>query len=68
MSHERHWYEDHSELVAFARAISTSFDWDAATLLHLFENPWRWTDEYIRWVADGRPAEARDHLEEVAND
>lgn len=51
------WYEDRGELFAFAEAFakSNSDCLDTGVLFYLLRHPWKWSDEYLAWVADGRP-------------
>lgn len=61
-----HWYQDLSELAMFAAALSERHVWEAADVIRLVEKPWKWTAEYHRWVAAGRPDEMPEDEEEAS--
>jgi hypothetical protein len=44
------WYVVHDELVAFARHMVETEDWDAKDLIAYLEKPWKWTPEREAWV------------------
>jgi hypothetical protein len=52
---ERKWYENLAEVHAFAAALVAAGEMDVKDLLAMLDRPWRWTPEYERWVAKGRP-------------
>lgn len=63
MSTETKWYETHDELIAFARVLDDLDVFDCPDdAIDFFETPWKWDDEYERWVALGRP----DDLDDIA--
>lgn len=53
------WFEDHTELVAFAHWLADNGHFDGANrrqtadnVLYYFEKPWKWTPEYEGWKAE----------------
>lgn len=50
------WYEDHVELVAYARHMVDAGEWNINNLMEYLEKPWKWTDERDEWVRDEKRA------------
>jgi hypothetical protein len=52
------WFEVHEELVAFAEALDNAGVFDARSdLFYMLRKPWKWDDEYAKWIDAGRPNE-----------
>lgn len=62
------WWNDHAELVTFARVLAGAgaFDHDdrqrkaIEQVVFYFEKPWRYDDEHEAWTRLGRPAIVED--------
>jgi hypothetical protein len=60
------WWEDHSELVAFAHALDGNGEFaDAEDAIYFFEKPWKWEAEHVAWGNAGRPADTYEWLDEL---
>lgn len=53
------WYEDHNELVAFARHMVDEEGWDTKRLLEYLEKPWKWSDEHEAWLPSSADSEGK---------
>lgn len=53
----KHWYETHENLVMLATALDAAcYFGEPADVIRFFEKPWKWSDEWDRWIAAGRPS------------
>lgn len=60
------WYEDRSEVVSFGRVYHELEGFgDVSDIFYYFEKPHKWTHEYERWVALGRPTADQVELEQI---
>lgn len=57
MEHTEDWFMTHTEIVAFARSLVASGEFDTEALLGYFEKPWKWSAEHEIWCKAGRPDE-----------
>lgn len=50
------WFEDHDEVLAFARVLVEADGFTSqADLLYFFEKPWKWTADRDAWILAGEP-------------
>lgn len=51
------WYETHENLVMLATMLDDDGRFDVpADVVRFLEKPWKWTEEWERWEAAGKPA------------
>jgi hypothetical protein len=51
------WYETHENLVMLATMLDDDGRFaETADVVRYLEKPWKWTDEWERWEAAGKPA------------
>ena len=52
----RDWVKDRDEVLAFADyLVASDVIWTASQANYYHRKPWKWTGEYLAWVAQGRP-------------
>lgn len=61
-----HWYETHDNLVMLATMLDDDGRFDeTADVVRFIEKPWKWTAEWERWEAAGKPSKFDFELEAV---
>ena len=53
----KEWYETHENLVMLATMLDDDGRFaETADVVRFLEKPWKWTPEWERWEAAGKPA------------
>jgi len=49
------WFENHNDLITFARALDYDNYFESVDVIDFFEEPYKWTHEFRVWESFGKP-------------